>query len=143
MRFWDTSALVPLLVEEPTTSRVRSLLREDPDVVAWWATSVECAWALARLRREEILTARQEERSLDLLHALRESWTEVIPSADVRDRAARLLRVHPLRAADALQLAAARVWAGSPGDAELVTFDERLAMAARLEGFRIRGVDEG
>lgn len=143
MRFWDTSALVPLLVEDPTTSRVRSLLREDPDVVAWWATSVECASALARLRREEILTAHQEERSLDLLQALRASWTEVIPSTDVRDHAARLLRVHPLPAADAVQLAAAQVWARSPGYAELVTFDERLAMAGRLEGFRIRGLDDG
>jgi predicted nucleic acid-binding protein len=48
-----------------------------------------------------------------------------------------LLRVHVLKAADALQLAAARVWAGDVADGELVTLDERLALAARLEGFRV------
>jgi hypothetical protein len=47
----------------------------------------------------------------------------------------RLLRVHPLRAAGALQLAAALEWAGAPPDGELVTFDERLREAAVREGF--------
>ncbi|MFC1791802.1 hypothetical protein ACFL0I_04985 [Gemmatimonadota bacterium] len=55
----------------------------------------------------------------------------------MQERAVRLLRVHALRAADALQLSAALVWAGSPRGAELVTYDERLALAARLEGFRV------
>ena len=39
---------------------------------------------------------------------------EVLPAEAVREQAARLLRLHPLRAADALQLAAALVWADSP-----------------------------
>ncbi len=49
----------------------------------------------------------------------------------------RLLRVHGLKAPDALQLAAARVWAGQRPGAEFVTHDERLGLADRLEGFRI------
>ena len=142
MRFWDTSGIVPLLVEEEWTAAVRALVAEDPAMVAWWGTPAECASALARLRREEILSAREEERSLALLRALRESWTEVLPSDAVRDGAMRLLRVHPLRVADALQLAAAQAWAGSGSEPQLVTFDERLALAARLEGFRIRGPDD-
>ncbi|NIQ55185.1 MAG: PIN domain-containing protein, partial [Gammaproteobacteria bacterium] len=64
-------------------------------------------------------------------------WLEVLPSEEVRDHAARLLRVHALKAADAFQLGAARVWAGASSGAELVTFDERLALAARLEGFGV------
>jgi uncharacterized protein len=137
VRFWDTSAIVPLLLEQESTGVVRGLLDGDPEMAAWWGTVTECASAAARLRREDRLTVREEERVLDLLGLLRASWLEVLPSSEVRDQALRLLRVHPLRAGDALQLAAARVWAGPAAGAELVTFDERLALAARLEGFRV------
>lgn len=139
MRFWDTSAIIPLVVDEEATTSVRALLSADPSMAAWWATPVESASALARLRREELITAGEEEQSLSLLAALRASWTEVLPSNEVRDRAVRLVRVHSLRAADALQLAAAQLWAGPASSAELVTFDERLALAARLEGLRVLG----
>ena len=137
MRYWDTSALVPLLLEQEATAEVSELLSEDLEIAAWWGTAVECASAAARLRREERLTLDDEERVLDLLHALRTSWLEIQPSEEVRDRAIRMLRVHPLKASDAFQLAAARVWAGSTERPELVTYDERLALAARLEGFRV------
>jgi len=137
VRFWDTSALVPLLLQQAATSGVEALLTEDAEMVAWWGTPVECASTAARLRREERLTVRDEQRVLAAVSALRAAWVEVLPSDEVQERAMRLLRVHPLKAADALQLAAALVWAGSPAGAELVTFDERLALAARLEGFRV------
>lgn len=56
----------------------------------------------------------------------------------VKTLARRLLRVHPLRSADALQLAAALVWAGGrPQGRTLLTLDERLALAARREGFDV------
>ena len=135
MRFWDTSALVPLLFEQEESAVARGLFESDPAVVAWWATPIECASAAARLRREGVLTVREEDRVLGLVSMLREGWTEILPSQELRAAAHRLLRVHPLRAADALQLGAALVWAGSPAGAELVTLDERLGMAARLEGF--------
>jgi uncharacterized protein len=48
------------------------------------------------------------------------------------------LRVHPLRAADALQLAAAFVAAERrPSSLEVITLDEWLANAARKEGFAL------
>ena len=137
MRFWDTSALVPLLLEQPATAYVTGLLAEDPEIVSWWGSSAECASAVARLRREDRLTMNEEEQALSLLGELRGSWLEILPSEEVHNQALRLLRVHPLKAADALQLAAARVWAGSSGKPELVTYDERLRLAARLEGFRV------
>jgi uncharacterized protein len=137
VRYWDTSAIVPLLVEQEASASVKRLLSDDAEIVAWWGTVVECGSAAARLRREEILTVADEERVLELLAVLRDSWIEVLPSSELRDHATRLLRVHPLRASDALQLAAARTWAGPGMGAELVTFDERLALAARLEGFRV------
>ena len=137
MRFWDTSALVPLLLEQPATALAREMLEVDPEIAAWWGTPVECASAAARLRRAERLSAVDESRVLDLLGRLQDSWLEVLPSQEVRNQALRLLRVHSLKAADALQLAAARMWAGDEPGATFVTLDERLALAARLEGFRV------
>ena len=137
MRFWDTSAVVPLLLEQEATPVVEGLLADDAGMAAWWGTPVECASAAARLRREERLTVGEEERVLAALSTLREAWVEVLASEELRDRATRLLRVHSLKAGDALQLAAALVWAGSAQGTELVTLDERLALAARLEGFRV------
>jgi uncharacterized protein len=133
VRFWDASGIVPLLLEQEATAGVVELLAGDLDMVVWWGTSVECASAAARLR----LTVAEEEQVLDLLGRFREGWLEIVPSDDVRSRAIRLLRIHALRAADALQLAAAQVWAGDVSGAELVTFDERLASVARVEGFRV------
>ena len=98
---------------------------------------MECASAIARVRREGLISLEEEERTLDLLDRLREGWMEILPSNEVREGSLRLLRVHPLRAADAMQLAAALLWAGSPRRGQMVTLDERLAMVARLEGLRV------
>lgn len=137
MRFWDSSALVPLLVEEPASDRLERILREDPLVVAWWASPVECWSALSRRRREGGLTLAQEEDARRALEMLASSWAEVLPSDELRETAGRLLRVHALRAADSLQLAAALTWAGPSREGELVVLDERLGEAARLEGLGV------
>ncbi len=48
------------------------------------------------------------------------------------------LGTHPLKSADALQLAAALVWAGNTTrDHHFVCLDKRLRKAAGKEGFRI------
>jgi hypothetical protein len=137
VRFWDPSALVPLLLEQAATAEVSGLLSQDPEIVAWWGTPLECVSAAARLRREDRLTVDEEDRIRELLEILHESWLEILPSEDVRKRATRNLRIHRLKAADALQLAAAQLWAGSTARPEMVTYDEPLALAARLEGFRV------
>lgn len=136
MRYWDTSALVPLLLAQPATERVHPLLRDDDDIVVWWGTVVECNSALARLERSGELPPPAIQSALEALALLREGWSEVSASEAVREQAARLLRVHPLRAADALQLAAALVWSGgSPTGLEVVSLDERLRTALSREGF--------
>ena len=141
MRFWDASSIVPLLVEQPRTPSARSRLEEDPEVVMWWGTLVECASALARGRREGILTASEEATALRLLATLREQWYEVLPTEAVRAQALRVLRMHPLRSADALQLGAALEWSGTPVTKVFVTFDQRLAASAELEGFQVAGAE--
>lgn len=139
MRFWDASAVVPLLLEQPASTRARALLAQDPEAVVWWATPVECASALARLRREGAISMDAEAHALAHLSALVASWYEVLPGTAVRDQSLRVLRLHTLRAADALQLAAALEWAGSPATGTMVTFDERLGAAAMMEGFAVEG----
>jgi predicted nucleic acid-binding protein len=136
MRFWDASAIVPLLVDESSTAAVQAIVANDAGVLVWWASQIECASALARLEREGLLDESAAAEAFERLGALTRSWNEVDPSDAVREAAVRFLRVHPLRAADALQLAAAFVAAeGRPSSLEVVTLDDRLAAAARKEGF--------
>jgi uncharacterized protein len=137
VRFWDSSAVVPLLVREANTERVGALVAEDPEMIVAWTTTVECASALARLRRAGDMDATAESKVLRVLGELGEEWAEVQPVEQVRSTAMRLLRTHPLRAADALQLAAALAWAPVPRGDVFVTLDERLAEAATLEGFTV------
>jgi uncharacterized protein len=138
MKFWDTSAIVPLLVPGPRTERLEEELRADPAVAIWWAAPIECVSALTRLSRESRLDDRAIAVALDRLDAARPGWTEVPPVERVREQAIRMLRVHSLRSADALQLAAALVIANqSAGELPFVTCDRQLANAARREGFPV------
>jgi hypothetical protein len=107
--------------------------------VAWWGTPVEITSAIARLTREGVLTIADAVRALRALDALQDSWFEVVPSDPVREHARQLLRIYPIRGADALQLAAAFVWSnGLPGGRVLVCGDARLANAAESLGFDVR-----
>lgn len=138
MRFWDSSGIVPLLVGEASSAEVSRFYETDPDVVVWWATSVECVSALARLEREGSLNTAAMTDALDRLDALAAAWQEVQPVGPIRRTAIRLLRVHPLRTADALQLAAARAASeDQPETLPIVTLDSRLAEAAQREGFSV------
>jgi predicted nucleic acid-binding protein len=138
VKFWDTSAIVPLLVAEKTTARLQALGRRDPDMLAWWGSAVECASALARLERDAALDANSAAVAFQRLRQIADAWHEIEPSQLVSENAVRFLRVHPLRAADALQLAAAFVAAERrPPSLQVVTLDERLADAMRKEGFAV------
>jgi len=138
MRFWDSSALVPLVVRQPGSAEAERWMAEDADAVTWTLTQVEVVSALRRLVRDGLLAERsaaQAESVCDELLARSHVVTDVERAKEV---ARRLLRVHALRAADALQLAAALAWAeGRPTGLTLHTFDVRLALAAEREGFRI------
>jgi uncharacterized protein len=139
VKFWDTSAIIPLLADEPTREGLLAILEDDPQVIAWWGTSVEIASALARREREQLITAAEAEAALSAAHQLCDGWHEIVPSDAIRRTAERLLRAHPLRAADSLQLAAALIAADhDPTTLELVCLDARLTVAARREGFKVQ-----
>ena len=142
MRFWDASAIVPLLMTESATRTVQALAAKDSAMLVWWATEVECASAVARLDREGALDESAVTQAFDRSQQLANGWHEVDPSDSIREAAVRFLRVHPLRAADALQLAAAFIAAERrPSSLDIVTLDGRLAAAARKEGFGLARVE--
>ena len=141
MKFWDASAIVPLLVAQESTAAIQALARADDGMLVWWASQVECASAIARLERDGALDEVSAAKAFERLNLAVNGWHEVEAGDAVREAAVRFLRVHPLRAADALQLAAAFVAADRrPPSLEIVTLDERLAIAARKEGFVVNEV---
>jgi len=136
MSFWDSSAVVPLLLRQPATHRVQEILRARGVPVVWWGALIECHSVVERLRRDAELSLEHRQQALAVLAELAASWQEVQPTPAVR--AVRLLSVHPLRAADAVQLAAALVWAGEkPAGCILVCLDSRLRECAQREGFTV------
>jgi predicted nucleic acid-binding protein len=141
VKFWDTSALIPLLLIEPASGQTRRWLEQDPDVVVWTLTRVELLSALARRLREAPASRRSLRAARrDLLTAW-PLWSEVNALENTRRHAERIVQAHPLRAADALQIGAALVAArGAPGDLDFVTLDRHQGEAAEREGFRVLGV---
>ena len=75
---------------------------------------MECASTIARLEREALLDLKGAASAFHRLKQLALGWHEIEPSEIIRENALRFLRVHPLRAADALQLAAAFIAASFP-----------------------------
>jgi len=138
MRFWDTSAIVPLLVGERSTPGVLAEAERDPEIMVWWATQVECVSAIARMEREARLDTPGMANAIDRLDELVRAWQEVQPVDRIRQTAGRLLRMHGLRAADAFQLSAAiSASEERPPSLTIVTLDDRLAQAAAREGFKV------
>ncbi len=138
MRFWDASAIVPLLVEEASSPACSALVREDARVVVWWGTIVECTSALMRRVRDGVLDRQGERLSERILSELKEVWVEILPREDLRSFTLRILRTHPLRASDSLQLGAALWWCGGlPEGREFICLDRRLREAASAEGFTV------
>jgi predicted nucleic acid-binding protein len=135
VKFWDASAIVPLLVAESTTRPLQALANRDSDLLVWWGSQVECASALARLERDALLDMKGAALAFDRLKQLADGWHEIEPSEIIRENALKFLRVHP---PDALQLAAAFIAAKRrPPLLQVVTLDDHLANAARKEGFEL------
>lgn len=142
MRFWDTSAIVPLVLDEEGTEHVLPIAFQDREPVVWWSTPVEVeaalrrAWRLGRIDHADLHAVGHN------VAAFYEKVLEIAAGEAVRRQATRLLRVHDLRAADALQLAAAMVWCGGRPEGEgFVSLDRRLRTAAELEGFTVLPAD--
>lgn len=140
MRFWDSSALVPLLVEQDASARAADWVTADDGVVVWTLTPIEVISALRRLSREGALDETAAQRAEVRLDELIRACHIVVDVEPIKAFARRLLRLHPLRAFDGLHLGAALHWAeGHPQGRILHTLDQRLALAAQREGFVVPG----
>ena len=133
--FWDSSSLVPLCVRQRSTLIAQALSKQY-DIFVWWAAPVEVGGAFTRLLRMGQLASAERVQAQAALDDLRSNWREVLPSDELRDRAERLIDRFPLRAADALQLAAALTWCiGRPKGRVFIAGDRQLLDAARELGF--------
>ena len=105
-------------------------------MLVWWSTELECVSAFEHRER-----GARRSRTVDELarfDELRATWEEISPHEALRRMARRLLRVHALRAADALQLAAAIAASdGDPSTLDVVCLDRRIVAAAKREGFHV------
>lgn len=136
MRYWDASALVPLCLVEDGTDAARALASEG--IVTWSGSAVEIASAIERRTRENALSDADRVVARAALDDLMAAWTEIAAIGPIRDRALRLVATHPLRAADAMQLAAALIAVSDrPTGHEFICADGRLRRAAAREGFRV------
>ncbi len=135
--FWDSSALAPLCMREPSTQRARTLFRQYSPVV-WWAADVELYSAIARSLRFGSIDASEAQSATAALDRIRLNWREIVPGDDVRSMARNLLDIYPLKAADSLQLAAALTWCDNrPAGRTFLCGDKRLAESAKAAGFSI------
>ena len=134
--FWDSSSAVPLCVQQPASPvvlRLSALYR----MTVWWAAPVEMRSAFARLVRMGQLTKAEQEAAHAKLAVLRDTWKAIQPSEQPREEAEAFVGRFPLKAADALQLAAAMAWCrGRPGGRVFISGDSQLLEAARQLGFQ-------
>lgn len=104
----------------------------------WWGTPVEVQSALQRLQREGFLSPAELSTARKRLTAMSEAALEVAPTELVRAIASSVLEQYDLRAADALQLAAALVLCHErPRNRAFICFDAKLASAANAAGFAV------
>lgn len=135
--FWDSSALIPLCVQEQTSHHAKTLAKQFAPVV-WWATAVEIHSAIARLHRAGELNDAAKQAALDRLLVISHGWREILPSDKLRDQAEALLDTYSMRAGDSLQLAAAIVWCQQkPSRQTFISGDVRLCEAAAQAGFTV------
>ena len=141
--FWDASAIVPLCVDQYTSSAAHKFI-DKFDIFVWWGTRVEVSSAIARIHRMGAIDQLNRRIAADRLERLRQQWDEILPGDELRDQACLLLNTYPLRAADSLQLAAAMIWCRrKPAGRTFIASDTRLGEAATHAGFKILipGVD--
>jgi predicted nucleic acid-binding protein len=139
LQFWDTSALLPLVVAQPPFSaQTRRLFRRRSTRAVAFLARIECRSAIERLAREGALGSTARGRCLSRLDRLLAAFDVVAFSPAVEQGAIESLARHPIRSLDALQLACALelVQASLPA-IEVVCCDRGLGNAVLGEGLRL------
>lgn len=138
MSFWDSSALVPLCINEPRSILAGRIWKRFPEKIVWWETSVEISSALARLERENKISLSQRQKAEKRLETIEKIWKEIQPVARIKELARTFPALYALKAADSLQLAAAMVWCKEkPKNKNFISGDDKLLKAVEKVGFTI------
>jgi len=130
--YFDTSAVIPLLVEEQASSVVTELWEAATRLVTVRLLYPEARAALARARRDGRLDGRRHRVAVDGLDRLDAQFDHVEVTAELAARAGELADTEALRGYDAVHLAAAELVADD--DLVVVTGDTALRAAAHRLG---------
>ncbi|HLG20790.1 MAG TPA: type II toxin-antitoxin system VapC family toxin [Bdellovibrionota bacterium] len=136
MIFIDSSSFIKHYVAEEGTAEVNALLSSSSEIFVAWLSLSECLAALARLERQKLLT--REEFGVTKKNFL-EDWERlriVRETAELEPIVIRLIGKHPLRGADAVQLASAVYLREYDLPVTFVCSDRQLANMALEEGFK-------
>lgn len=133
--YFDTSALVPLFINEPSTDRCTRLWNEASRIVSVRLLYPEARASLARAERMGRVTRAQLAEAIVDLDALIAEIDHIEVTADLAQSAGELAHTHGLRGYDAVHLAAASTVADT--DLIVVTGDADLAAAAMALGFAV------
>ncbi len=138
MSFWDSSALLPLIIREPSSKKMLDLKEDTDFILTWTLTPVEIISTLCRLQRMDQIDMVGFEKALKSWKNLEEGIYLIKDIEAVKRRANRLLRIHPLKAADALQLASALIACSDVTSQHFfISLDKQLNQAAAKEGFNV------
>lgn len=133
--YFDTSALVPLFIDEPSTERCTQLWNESSRVVSVRLLYPEARSSLARAERMGRITSAQLTAAIVELDSIIIEVDHVEVTAELAYSAGELAQTHALRGYDAVHLAAAS--SVSDADVIVVTGDADLAAAATATGIPV------
>lgn len=128
MLYLDSSAIVKLIVPEPETPALVETLRSDSETASSVLARVEVLRAVRRVGARRAVADRAES----ILHRM-----ALVRLEEGVVTAASTLSPLELRTLDAIHLATALSLGSSI--AGLITYDERLASAARAAGLTVQG----
>jgi len=133
--YFDTSAVVPLIVSEPSSATCSQLWNEATRVISSRLVYPEARAALAQAERVQRLTAAELRAAVEDLNSVVEEIDYLEVTAGLAMSAGQLAEAHALRGYDAVHLASASV----ANDAELVmvTGDQHLGTAAAEIGISV------
>lgn len=133
--YFDTSAVIPLIIDEPTSSTCERLWNEAARIVSVRLMYAEARAALAMAQRMGRLTSLELATAVELL----DGFINEIDSVEVTELLVRgagaMAEQHALRGYDAVHLAAAQAVADQ--DTVFVSGDRQLTAAAARLGLTV------
>jgi len=135
--YFDTSAVVPLITNEPASATCERLWNEAARVVSVRIMYAEARAALTMAQRHGRLTPRELTPAVELLDRLLDQLDTVEITETLVFNAGAMAQEHSLRGYDAAHLAAALTVADE--DTVFVTGDQQLAAAATRLGLAVAG----